>query len=371
LSLRPTRIEVKLENLAFNFSSISDLLNPGCSLMAVVKANGYGLGAAQVARVFQEAGCQRFAVATPDEAVELREKGISEPLLVLGPSPRDAAEPFVAMDISAACTDLSFAEAMSRAAAALGKTARLHLKVDTGMGRIGFLPKDVPGTVEKILHLPGIDLEGIFTHFACADESNPEYTRIQFGRFGEVLDTLRSLNVRFRIRHVCNSAGTVNFPEMHLDAVRPGLILYGMWPSPHCKKRVELKPVFEVKTSVALVRELPPFSGVGYGLKYMTRGTERVAILPIGYHDGYTRPLSMKASVLIRGKRAPLIGSICMDQTMVDVTHIPGVIPGDEVVLVGSQGQESVTPEEIAGLLGTINYEVPSLFGPRVPRVYL
>lgn len=371
MSLRPTRMEVNLENLAFNFRSISGSLDKGCSLMAVVKANGYGLGARRVAKVFQEAGCQRFAVATPDEAVELRENGISEPLLVMGPSSRDAAEAFVAMDITAACTDLSFAEAMSRAAVTQGKTARLHLKVDTGMGRIGFLPGDIPETVDRILHFPGIDLEGIFTHFACADERNPEYTHIQFGRFGEALDALRSRDVRFRIRHVCNSAGTVNFPEMHLDAVRPGLILYGMWPSRYCKRSVEIKPVFEVKTAVAAVRELPAFSGIGYGLRYMTKGTEQVAILPIGYHDGYTRPLSMKASVLIRGERAPIVGSICMDQTMVDVTHIPGIIPGDEVVLVGSQGHESVTPEEIASLLGTINYEISSLFGPRVPRAYI
>ncbi len=371
MSLRPTRIEVNLENLASNFRAISGSLSKGCSLMAVVKANGYGLGATRVARVFQETGCQRFAVATPDEAVELRENGINEPLLVLGPSPREAAGTFVGMDITAACTDISFAEAMSREAVAQGKTARLHIKIDTGMGRIGFLPTEVPQAVEKIQHLPGVDLEGIFTHFACADERNPEYTWIQFGRFGEVLDTLRSKNVRFRIRHVCNSAGTVNFPDMHLDAVRPGLILYGMWPSDYCRRSVELKPVFEVKTSVAVLRELPPLSGVGYGLRYVTRGAERVAVLPIGYHDGLARPLSMKASVLIRGKRAPLVGSICMDQTMVDVTHIPDVIPGDEVVIVGNQGEVSVTPEEIAGILGTINYEIPSLFTPRVPRVYV
>ena len=176
MSLRPTRMEVNLENLAYNFRALSGSLDRGCSLMAVVKANGYGLGALQAAKVFQGAGCQRFAVATPDEAVELRENGISEPTLVMGPSPLEAAGTFVAMDITAACTDLSFAEAMSRAAVDQGKTARLHLKVDTGMGRIGFLPKEVPDTVDKILHLPGIDLEGIFTHFACADERNPEYT---------------------------------------------------------------------------------------------------------------------------------------------------------------------------------------------------
>jgi len=371
VSLRPTRIEVDLENLAFNFRSISAFISPGCSLMAVVKANGYGLGSMEVANVFLENGCQRFAVATPDEAVELREGGISEPILVLGPSPREAAEVFVASDIAAACTDVSFAETMSREAAARGRTARLHLKIDTGMGRIGFLPAEVPEVVERILRLPNVDLEGVFTHFACADERNPDYTITQFSRFGEVLDSLRSRGIRFRMRHVCNSAGTVNFPEMHLDAVRPGIILYGMWPSRFCRSSVELKPVFEVKSAVAVVRELPPCSGVGYGLRYMTRGAERVAVIPIGYHDGFARPLSMKASVLVRGMRAPLIGSICMDQTMVDVTHIPDVIPGDEVVLVGSQGAETVSPEEIAGYLGTINYEIPSLFTKRVPRVYI
>lgn len=340
-------------------------------MMAVVKANGYGLGSIEVARVFRDSGCQRFAVATPDEAVSLREGGINEPVLVLGPSPCEAAGAFVASDISAACTDLAFAEAMSSAAVSQNKTARLHIKIDTGMGRIGFLPSEASVMAERISRLPGIDLEGIFTHFACADERDPSYTRMQFARFGEVIADLRAKNLRFRIRHVCNSAGTVNFPDMHLDAVRPGLILYGMWPSPHCKRSVELKPVFELKTAVAVVRELPPFSGVGYGLRYMTRGTERVAILPIGYHDGFARPLSMKACVLIRGKRAPLIGSICMDQTMVDVTHIPDVVPGDEVVIVGCQGQEVVTPEELADILGTINYEIPSLFTGRVPRVYL
>lgn len=339
--------------------------------MAVVKGNGYGLGSIEVAKVFRENGCQRFAVATPDEAMELREGGINEPILVLGPSPCEAAEAFVASDITAACTSLPFAQAMSHAAVALGRTARLHLKIDTGMGRIGFLPSEVPDMAEKISRLPGLDLEGAFTHFACADESDPEYTKMQFSRFGEVLASLRVRDIRFRIRHVCNSAGTVNFPEMHLDAVRPGIILYGMWPSVHCKKSVELKAVFEVKTTVAVVRELPPCSGVGYGLRYMTRGAERVAVLPIGYNDGYARPLSMKASVLVRGKRAPLIGTICMDQTMVDVTHIPDVATGDEVVLVGRQGSELISPEEIAGYLGTINYEIPCLFTKRVPRVYI
>ncbi len=369
--LRPTRMEVSLTNLKRNISKIRDFISPNASMMAVVKADGYGMGMERVAKACLEAGCSRFAVATADEAVALRDAGIFVPILVMGPSPNDAAKEFVERDITPALTDTGFAEALGKAAGEAGKVGRFHLKIDTGMGRIGFLPQETPGVVEELLRFPGLEMEGIFTHFATADERNLEYTRTQFRRFGEVLATLRTKGVRFRLRHCCNSAATVNCPDMHLDAVRPGLIMYGMWPSGWCERPFDLEPVFKVVTQIAVLRELPAGSGVGYGLKYMTRGKERVAVLPIGYHDGYTRPLSMKTDVLIRGKRAPVIGNICMDQTMVDVTHIPEADVGDEVVLVGCQGSETVTPEETAGILQTINYEIPNLFTKRVERVYV
>ncbi len=363
-------MEVSLTNLKRNISRIQEFISPNAHMMAVVKADGYGMGMERVAKACLEAGCTRLAVATPDEAVTLRDAGISVPVLVMGPSAKETAKEFVERNITPTVTDLAFAEALGKAAAQAGKVGRFHLKIDTGMGRIGFLPSEVPGAVEKLLQFPGLEMEGVFTHFATADERNLEYTRTQFRRFGEVLALLRTKSVRFRLRHCCNSAATVNCPDMHLDAVRPGLVMYGMWPSRWCERPFELKAVFRVVTHIAALRELPQGSGISYGLKYMTRGNERVAVLPIGYHDGYTRLLSMKADVLVRGKRAPVIGSICMDQTMVDVTHIPEACVGDEVVLVGGQESETIVPEEIAGILGTINYEVPNLFTKRVDRFY-
>jgi alanine racemase len=363
-------MEVSLTNLKRNVSRIQEFISPNARMMAVVKADGYGMGMEHVAKACIEAGCTRLAVATADEAVGLRDAGIPVPVLVMGPSTKEAAKEFVEKDITATVTDLGFAQALSQAALEAGKIARFHLKIDTGMGRIGFLPQEAHGAVEQLLSFTGLEMEGVFTHFATADERNLEYTKTQFRRFGEVLATLRTKGVRFRLRHCCNSAATVNCPDMHLDAVRPGLIMYGMWPSGWCERPFDLEPVFRVITRIAVLRELPPGSGVGYGLKYMTRGNERVAVLPVGYHDGYTRPLSMKVDVLVRGQRAPVIGNICMDQMMVDVTDIPDAVPGDEVVLVGKQGREEISPEEIAGILGTINYEVPNLFTKRVERVY-
>lgn len=371
MTYRPTRMEIHLDSLQHNFRVIRQFAGTGTQVIGVVKADGYGMGVFAVVEALQEAGCQRFAVATPDEAIALREKGVADPLLVLGPSPKDAAEEYVQRNIAATVTDLEFAHALSSAAQKSGKSALVHLKIDTGMGRIGFLPEEIPAVAQQLRKFPGLDFEGVFTHFAVADERDREYTHLQFRRYGDALEQLRVAGLGMRLRHVCNSAGTLNYPEMHLDAIRPGLILYGMWPSAFCDRPFDLREVFTVKTAVAALRELPQGWGVGYGLRYMTRGTERIAVLPLGYADGYPRPLAMKAQVLVRGVRAPLVGSICMDQVMANVTHIPDVHVGDEVVLIGSQGNERVSPEETAALLGTINYEIPNLFMPRVPRYYL
>jgi alanine racemase len=371
VQFRPTRMEVCLDNLKSNFTAVKDWVGPRVQPIAVVKANGYGTGMLQAAAAFREAGAQRFAVAIPEEAVELRENGFSEPVLVLGASPPCSASEMVRLDISAACTDTGFARAMSEAAVRQGKPARIHLKIDTGMGRIGFLPENLPEALNEILSLPGLEIEGVFTHFATADELNLDYTRWQFRRLGDVFELLRSRNIGVRLRHACNSAATLALPEMHLDAVRPGVILYGMWPSAVVRKSVDLKPVFEVKTAIACLRTLPAGSGVSYGLRYMTRGEERIAALPLGYNDGWTRLLNFKAEVLVRGRRAPVVGSICMDQCMINVNHIPEAQVGDEVVLIGSQGGETITVDEVAARLGTINYEIPGMFSRRVPRVYL
>ena len=373
MTFRPTRMEVNLSNIKANFSAIRTFVGPKPQIIAVIKADAYGHGAVRVARALLEAGCGRFAVATPDEAIELRDAGIGEPVLVLGSSPYDVADEYVRRDITAACTDVVFARALSAAAVSQGKNAIIHVKVDTGMGRIGFLPEEIPSVADELLALPGIRIEGLFTHFATADESRLEYTASQYKRYHQALASFEAKGARIPIRHVCNSAGILtskNTPDRYLDAVRPGVILYGMWPSGECVRPIELKPTFEVKTAIAVVRELPAHSGVGYGLRYMTRGDERIAVLPVGYADGYSRALSMKIDVLVRGKRVPMAGNICMDQTMINVTGMD-VRVGDEVVLVGRQGTDEITPEEIAAVRGTINYEVPIMFLKRVPRVYI
>lgn len=363
-------MEVHLGNLKTNFSAIRRHVGDGPEIFGVVKANGYGHGAVIVCRALAEAGCRRFAVATPDEGLGLREAGIGEPILVLGPSPEKSADEYVSHDIASSVTDLHFARALGEAASRRGRQAAVHVKVDSGMGRIGFLPEDIPSVLDELLTIPGLKIEGMFTHFAVADESRLEYTDYQFSGLTRALKAAEERGVRIPMRHACNSAGLLACPDKFLDAVRPGLILYGMWPSEECPRPIELKPTFEVKTEIAFVKQLPPRSGVGYGLRYMTRGHEEIAVLPVGYADGYSRALSMKVPVLVKGRRVPMRGNICMDQTMIDVTGLDAKV-GDEVVLIGRQGDEVITPEEIGAARNTINYEVPNAFLKRVPRVYI
>ena len=367
---RATRMEVSLKNIVSNFHAIRTHIGANPEIFAVVKADAYGHGAVPVASALLEGGCRRFAVAIPDEAFELREGGITAPILVLGPSPERSARDYVRHEITPTVTDLPFARALSAEAVRAGKKAAVHVKVDTGMGRIGFLPGDIPEVLDELSLLPGIVIEGMFTHFAVADEARLEYTARQFDGLTRSLEAAEKKGISIPLRHACNSAGILACPEMYLDGVRPGIILYGMWPSRECPRPIELKPTFEVKTEIAFVKDLPAGSGVGYGLRYMTRGAERIAVLPVGYADGYSRALSMKLDVLIGGRRVPHSGNICMDQTMVNVTGMD-VKAGDEVVLLGRQGDEAITPEEVGALRNTLNYEVPIMFLKRVPRVYL
>ncbi|NLB83428.1 MAG: alanine racemase [Synergistaceae bacterium] len=367
---RATRMEVSLQNIVSNFHAIRTHVGPSPEIFAVVKADAYGHGAVPVASALIGGGCRRFAVAIPDEAFELREGGITAPVLVLGPSPERSAREYVRHGITSAVTDLTFARALSAEAVKAGIRAKVHVKVDTGMGRIGFLPRDIPEVLDELSLLPGITIEGMFTHFAVADEARLEYTAHQFDGLTRSLEAAEKKGFPIPLRHACNSAGVLACPEKYLDGVRPGIILYGMWPSQECPRSIELLPTFEVKTEIAFVKDLPAGSGVGYGLRYMTRGMERIAVLPVGYADGYSRALSMRLDVLIGGKRVPHSGNICMDQTMVNVTGMD-VKVGDEVVLLGRQGDEVITPEEIGALRNTLNYEVPIMFLKRVPRVYI
>lgn len=371
MSYRPSRVEVNLENLAFNYRSIKAHVGERVQLISVVKADGYGHGMVEVVRRLSEEGCQRFAVATTDEAFELRAAGFLSSVLVLGPSVYEAAAELIRQNITVTLTDMKMARALSVAAVKEGIQALIHLKVDSGMGRIGFLPGEIPGVLDELLSLPGIKMEGLFTHFATADEGRLDYTETQFRRYMDVLNEIEGRGIGVPLRHVCNSAGTLNSPEKHLDACRPGVILYGMWPSSLCIRPIELRPTFEVKTRVSMIRELPTGSGIGYGLHYVTRGDERIAVLPIGYADGLSRAFSGKIHVLIGGRKVPQVGNICMDQCMINVTGMDVNI-GDEVVIVGKQGDQVITPDDLASAReNTINYEIPIMFSKRMPRVYI
>jgi alanine racemase len=371
--IRPVWMEVNLDNLAYNIRQIKNNIKAPASIMGIVKADGYGHGAVEISRVLLEEGVQRLGVAVLDEGIALRQEGIDVPILVLGYTPPQLFDKVLEHRITPTLYNYQDALRLSELASKNGSSVKVHLKLDTGMGRIGMIPgQDSLDMVSNIYALPGIKIEGIFTHFSVADEKDKTYTREQFKKFTGFVNALKERGIDIPLRHAGNSAASIDLPETHLDMVRPGVILYGLYPSDEVEKgKLSLKPLASLKTVISHVKTVPPGTSVGYGRKYISAGERVIATLPIGYADGYTRLLSGKASVLVHGTRAPLAGNICMDQCMIDVTGIDGVKVGDEVVLMGSQGEETITAEELASLLGTINYEIVCLIGKRVPRVYI
>jgi alanine racemase len=374
--------EVNLDQLAANVRLIRRSVHRACEIMGVVKADAYGHGVQQVAPVMLANGVSRLAVSMLDEAIELRLAGIEVPILVLGfTDPRRARE-ILNYRITQTVYSRDLAQALSDAAVSLSCEARIHIKVDTGMGRVGFLAGyQAVKEITWIRALPGIVIEGMYTHFATADEEDVRFVWQQFEQFMNISDELNRIGLSIPIKHVCNSAATMRFPAMHLDMVRPGLILYGMIP-PGCPDAwTELKPAMTLKTSVVLNKTVPPGFSISYGRLFSTDRTSQIATIPIGYADGFSRRLTGRAEVLVHGQRAPVVGRICMDTCMIDVTSIQGgpVMAGDEVVLFGSQpGQDSLSGEdaairvdEMADWMETINYEVTCLIGRRVPRAYL
>ena len=374
-----TWAEVDLDILAENIREIRRITSPDAEVMGVVKADAYGHGAVRTARVLLENGASRLAVSMLDEAIELRHAGIKAPILILSQIDRRRIPELLEYDITETVFSAEFAESISEEALRTGKTARIHIKLDTGMGRVGFpaVPDSVP-EILKIAGMPGLFPEGIFTHFATSDEPDNEYCERQFEKFMTTVGELQARGLRFPIRHVCNSAALMRFPNMHLDMVRAGLILYGMWPKgcPEAYQPITLKPVMTLKTTVIHVKELPEGEAVSYGRHFTAPRKSVIATIPVGYADGYSRRLSNRADVLFRGQRARVIGSICMDMCMIDVTDFekrPGI--GDEIILFGTETAEnrkySLSVDEISDLLDTINYEITCLVGKRVPRVFL
>jgi alanine racemase len=308
-----------------------------------------------------------------DEALELRNAGISEPILILGYTSGRFADIVVDSDIRQVCYSYELAKDMSEAAVKLNKTGKVHIAVDTGMGRVGLQPTpESADLVEKISKLPNLEVEGLFTHFAAADEADKEYTYWQYERYNSFLKMLSDRNVDIKYKHVGNSAALIDLPGIRMDAVRPGIIQYGLYPSEAVdKSKIDLKPVMSVKANIIHVKEVDEGTSISYGRRFITNRRSRVATLPVGYADGYSRLLFGKASVIINGKLAPVIGTICMDQCMVDVTDAGDVKVGDEAVIMGGQGGAAISAEDIASHIGTINYEVICMFSKRVPRVYI
>ena len=365
--------EIDLDNIAHNVREVRRLAGKRTDIIAVVKADAYGHGTLETVKTLLENGVTRLAVSMLDEAIQLRKIGIDVPILVLNHTdfrrlgrPWDTTLPrrFTAMKWPRPCR---------RKPLGMGQ-ARVHIKIDTGMSRVGFMPGySAVKDVVAIMKLDGIIIEGIFTHFAVADTKDRTYTLRQFELFESIIEELNRIGVLIPIRHVSNSAAIIQYPEMTLEAVRPGIILYGIYPSHEVDRSViNLKPAMSLKANVVLVKELEPGVSISYGRTFTTRRPSRIATIPVGYADGYSRLLSNKCRVLINGQYAPVVGTICMDQLMVDITEISGdVKTGDEVVLIGRQGDNEISAEEIADLIGTIPYEILCIVGKRVPRVYI
>jgi len=366
-----TWAETDLDAIAFNVRAFKRHVGQAVEVIAVVKANAYGHGAVPVARAALEAGATRLGVHRAIEGVELRRAGLTAPILVMGYTPPSGAAMMVQHDLTPSLITREFAEAVSAEATRRGKVIPLHVKVDTGMSRYGLMPGEVVDFARGLTALPGVKLEGLFTHFATADAADQTHVRHQLETFRQVLAALESAGICIPLRHAANSAATMRLPEAHFDAVRPGIAIYGLDPSDEWPPVFEIRPALTLKSRVSRVRELPTGSGISYGRTFVTERPTRVALVPVGYGDGYHRILSNKSSVLIRGQRAPIRGRVCMDQFVVDVSGIPNVQQDDEVVLVGRQGETQIRAEEVARLAGTINYEVTTSLLPRVTRVYL
>lgn len=377
--------EIDLAAVAHNVRVLRDQTAAGTGFMAVVKADAYGHGAAAVARRALAAGADWLGVARLGEALALREAGIDAPILVFGHTPPSETPTLLAHDLAATVWDYPTAVDFSDAAAAQGETVRLHLKVDTGMGRLGLRPgvprlsvtgKAVEGnpvfTVESIARLPGIRLEGVYTHFAAADHADATFAHEQLERFTEFLDHLHFAGIEIPLRHAANSAATIALPASHLDLVRCGIALYGLHPSPDVGPgRVELRPAMSLKCRIVQVKSVEAGTPVSYGMTYTTPEPTRIATVAAGYADGLCRRLSSRGEMIVGGRRVPIVGRVCMDLTMLDVGAVPEADAGGEAVIFGRQGDARLPVEDVADLLDTINYEVVCAVGARVPRVYV
>ncbi|MEM1485150.1 alanine racemase [Oscillospiraceae bacterium PP1C4] len=378
--LRRTWAEIDLDSIKHNYRQMKKRLSGDCRTMAVVKADAYGHGDGYVSRTLQKEGADWFAVSNINEAISLRKQEVTRPILILGFTPPEHAGTLAAMTISQTVYSQEYACSLSKEAQAQGVRVDCHIKVDTGMSRIGFYAQRgheaaAAAEIAQTCGLPNLDCTGIFTHFACADEyakDSEDYTLRQFDTFMETIEQLKKGGNTFKLRHCCNSAAALAYPQMHLDMVRLGVVLYGLTPSPECAGMAELLPAMSLYTTVTMVKTLEEGVAVSYGRRYKTQcDGQTIASIAIGYADGYRRNFTNKGRVLVGGEYAPIIGAVCMDQLMIDVSGIGGVKSSDVVTLVGRQNGKKITLDDFAAINGTINYEECCLIGRRVPRVYI
>jgi alanine racemase len=370
---RPTRAEINLDALGFNLQNVQER-GEKAEILAVVKADAYGHGAVMISSELESGGLKFFGVATCKEGRKLREAGIKGSIVILGGIYRGEAKEVVKYDLTPVIYTFKPVRELSKEAEKSKKKVKVQVKIDTGMGRIGILPREVEGFFLEMKSLENIEVEGLLSHLAVADREEAEYqefTLQQLENFRGAIKKINDLGFHPQLRHIANSAGIVSYPSSLFNLIRPGLMLYGSYPSSKLKEKISLKPVMSLKTEVIQLKRVPENFSISYGRSYITKGESLIATLPIGYADGYPRALSNRGEVLIKGKRAPVVGVVCMDMVMVDVTNVSKVKIGEEVVLLGSQGEETISAEEIAEKIGTISYEIFCGISKRVPRVYL
>lgn len=364
---------IDLDAIAYNMTNIKSKVGKETGIIGIIKADAYGHGSVEISKVILENGADWLAVAVVDEGINLRKNGIAAPILLLGYTPELRLEDVVNNGFIQTVYTYETAKKLSDVAVRLGKTAVIHIKIDTGMGRIGYRVNEASADeIVKISELPNIEVNGMFTHFSTADEKDKNYTLNQYKKFVQMDALLRERGLEIPIKHAANSAAIMDFDNMMFNMVRPGIILYGAYPSEEVDKdNLSIKPAMSVKTHVSYVKEVNEGDYISYGRKYQAVGKRIIATIPIGYADGFIRAYSNGGKVLIKGEYAPIVGRICMDQFMVDVTDIKDVQINDEVVLIGKQGNKEITVDFIASILDTINYEVFCTLSKRVPRQYI
>lgn len=374
-AMRAAWAEINVSNLDYNIKNIQAKVGPGKKITGIIKADGYGHGSVKCASVLRSNGIDSFGVATLSEAIKLRKSGFEvEQILVLGLTPDPYADVLVEYNLTPVICNYDNAEAISRTARKAAKVLDCYIAVDTGMGRIGYNPED-PASIEDIkmiANLPGLKPLGLFSHFATADAEDKKYAHMQENRFAMFYKNLVNAGIILPMRALSNSAAIMEIPSAHYNQVRPGIILYGLYPSNEVdRKALDLKPVMSVKANIVHLKTVPAGTSISYGRKWTAPEDSIIATIPLGYADGYPRPYSHQAQVIVNGVKAPVVGNICMDQCMIDVTRVPYVRLGDEVTVMGRDGIYEISADDIAEATGTINYEIACAFGQRLPKVYV